>query len=138
VDYTVQYMSLEVCWDGLWTLSFGLSQFHGHGSWFASLQRACVSVFGRGEETSLSENRGKPSENPKLRSPGEIDAANLCSLQNSAMGTRRLAASMCSRYFSSAATSAPASSSSSAAASGNPHLPQITLLCKQFRLHGLR
>ena len=20
-------------WDGLWTLSFGLSQFHGHGSW---------------------------------------------------------------------------------------------------------
>ena len=27
------YMILEVCWDGLWTLSFGLSQFHGHGSW---------------------------------------------------------------------------------------------------------
>ena len=27
------YMNLEVCWDGLWTLSFGLSQFHGHGSW---------------------------------------------------------------------------------------------------------
>jgi hypothetical protein len=27
------YMSLEVFWDGLWTLSFGLSQFHGHGSW---------------------------------------------------------------------------------------------------------
>ena len=25
---------LEVCWDGgLWTLSFGLSQFQGHGSW---------------------------------------------------------------------------------------------------------
>jgi hypothetical protein len=24
---------LEVCWDGFWTLSFGLSQFHGHGSW---------------------------------------------------------------------------------------------------------
>ena len=24
---------LEVCWDALWTLSFGLSQFHGHGSW---------------------------------------------------------------------------------------------------------
>ena len=21
------------CWDGLWTLSLGLSQFHGHGSW---------------------------------------------------------------------------------------------------------
>ena len=27
------YMNWEVCWDGLWTLSFGLSQFHGHGSW---------------------------------------------------------------------------------------------------------
>ena len=26
-------MILEVCWDGLWTLSFRLSQFHGHGSW---------------------------------------------------------------------------------------------------------
>ena len=30
---TSHYMSLEVCWDGLWALSFGLSQFHGHGSW---------------------------------------------------------------------------------------------------------
>ena len=27
------YMILEVCWNGLWTRSFGLSQFHGHGSW---------------------------------------------------------------------------------------------------------
>ena len=27
------HMILEVSWDGLWTLSFGLSQFHGHGSW---------------------------------------------------------------------------------------------------------
>ena len=26
-------MILEVCWDGPWTLSFGLSQFNGHGSW---------------------------------------------------------------------------------------------------------
>jgi hypothetical protein len=26
-------MILEVCWDGFRTLSFGLSQFHGHGSW---------------------------------------------------------------------------------------------------------
>jgi hypothetical protein len=26
-------MILEVSWDGIWTLSFGLSQFHGHGSW---------------------------------------------------------------------------------------------------------
>ena len=27
------YVKLEVSWDGLWTLSSGLSQFHGHGSW---------------------------------------------------------------------------------------------------------
>ena len=27
------YMSLEVCWDSLWIVSFGLLQFHGHGSW---------------------------------------------------------------------------------------------------------
>ena len=26
-------MILEVCWDGLWTLSLGLSQCHGHSSW---------------------------------------------------------------------------------------------------------
>ena len=26
-------MILKVSWDGLSTLSFGLSQFHGHGSW---------------------------------------------------------------------------------------------------------
>ena len=26
-------MILKMSWDDLWTLSFGLSQFHGHGSW---------------------------------------------------------------------------------------------------------
>ena len=26
-------MILEVCWDSLWTLSFRLSEFQGHGSW---------------------------------------------------------------------------------------------------------
>ena len=26
-------MILEVSWDNLWTLSFGLSHLHGHGSW---------------------------------------------------------------------------------------------------------
>ena len=26
-------MIWEVCWDDLWTLSIGLSQFHGHSSW---------------------------------------------------------------------------------------------------------
>ena len=28
-----QYVILEVSRSGLWTCSFGLSQFHGHGSW---------------------------------------------------------------------------------------------------------
>ena len=27
------YTISEVCWDNLWTLSLGLSQVHGHGSW---------------------------------------------------------------------------------------------------------
>ena len=27
------HLILKVCWDSLYTLSFGLSQFHGHGSW---------------------------------------------------------------------------------------------------------
>ena len=27
------YMILEAFWDGLWTLSFGLEQFHGRGKW---------------------------------------------------------------------------------------------------------
>ena len=27
------YTILEVSWDGLWTLCFGLSQFHGHSYW---------------------------------------------------------------------------------------------------------
>ena len=46
---------LEVCWDGLWTLSFGLSQFHSHGSWLVcevalrlarNLNLFGVSIFG--------------------------------------------------------------------------------------------
>ena len=32
-------MNLEVSWDGLWTLCFGLSQFQGHSSWLV-----CVMV----------------------------------------------------------------------------------------------
>ena len=32
-DLWPHYMSFEVGWDGLWTLSFGLSPLHGHGSW---------------------------------------------------------------------------------------------------------
>ena len=30
---TSHYMILEVSWDGLWIVCFGLSKFHGHGSW---------------------------------------------------------------------------------------------------------
>ena len=33
VDPWPHYMTLEVPWDGFGTLSFGLSQFHGHGTW---------------------------------------------------------------------------------------------------------
>jgi hypothetical protein len=32
-DRLPHYMILEVSWDNLSRLSFGLSQFHGHGSW---------------------------------------------------------------------------------------------------------
>ena len=31
--FVTTYMNLEVSWEGLWTISFGLSQFHGHSSW---------------------------------------------------------------------------------------------------------
>ena len=34
-------MALEVCWDGLGTLSFGLSQFHGHGNWLVCEVALC-------------------------------------------------------------------------------------------------
>jgi hypothetical protein len=32
-DMWPHYMILKAPWDDLWTLSFGLSQFHSHGSW---------------------------------------------------------------------------------------------------------
>jgi hypothetical protein len=41
-------MILEVCWDGLWTLSFGLSQFHGHNSW-----RVCMKCHPQYEDLDL-------------------------------------------------------------------------------------
>jgi hypothetical protein len=43
------YMILEVYWDGLWTLSVGLSQFHGHGSWLV-----CDHALGATSNTRLS------------------------------------------------------------------------------------
>jgi hypothetical protein len=39
------YMTLEVCWDDLWTLSLGLSQFHGRNSWLlceVALTQLCI------------------------------------------------------------------------------------------------
>jgi hypothetical protein len=39
-------MILEVCWDDiLWTLSFGLSQFHGHGSWLLAFGPLTYTIF---------------------------------------------------------------------------------------------
>ena len=32
-DQWPHYMILDMPWDGLWTLSFGLPKFHGHNSW---------------------------------------------------------------------------------------------------------
>ena len=41
-------MILEVSWDGLWTLSFGLSQFHGRGSWVVCepILSICITLVG--------------------------------------------------------------------------------------------
>ena len=44
------YMILEVCWDSLGTLHFGLSQFHGHGAWLVfevTLRFTMVTALGR-------------------------------------------------------------------------------------------
>ena len=38
------YMILEASWDGLWTISFGLSESHGHGPWLmweVALRQGC-------------------------------------------------------------------------------------------------
>jgi hypothetical protein len=32
-----RYIILVACWEGLWTLSFGLSQFYGHNSWLCEV-----------------------------------------------------------------------------------------------------
>ena len=45
---SLTYMILEVCWDGLWTLSFGLSQFHGHDSWLLAHVWSGLSIIMRG------------------------------------------------------------------------------------------
>ena len=47
---TSHYMTLKVCWDGLQTLSFGLSQFHGHGS-----QLVCEAMIGENRQLVTNE-----------------------------------------------------------------------------------
>ena len=48
-------MMLEVCWDGLWTLSFGLSQVRGHGSWLMCEVALSYVMNGYEESTPLFE-----------------------------------------------------------------------------------
>ena len=44
-------MILEVCWDGLRTLSFKLSQVHGHGSWLVC--EVALTCFGDGMDICI-------------------------------------------------------------------------------------
>ena len=46
------YMILEVCWDGPWTLYFGLSQFPDHGFWLVC--EVTVNFFGHVKELHQS------------------------------------------------------------------------------------
>jgi hypothetical protein len=55
-------MILGMHWDGLWTLPFGLSQFHGHSSWLVC-------------EVALSWTIGFTRDS-YLRSASERDAEN--------------------------------------------------------------
>ena len=47
------YMILEVCWDGLWTLSYGLSQFHGRGSWLVCEEALSLTTPSEGRTSRL-------------------------------------------------------------------------------------
>ena len=49
-------MILEVSWDGLWTLPFELSQFHGHGhgSWLVC-EVALRAMFGENRQLVTDE-----------------------------------------------------------------------------------
>ena len=53
-------MILEVFWDGLWTLSFGLSQFDGHSSWLVCE----VALSARDHHTSSTLIGGKSGASP--------------------------------------------------------------------------
>jgi hypothetical protein len=64
-------MILKVCWDGLQTLSYGLSQFHGHGSWLVCEVVMCLLL---GHEASHRINFGGwPSFGDKLPRPLDLD-----------------------------------------------------------------
>ena len=56
------YMILEATWDGLWTLSFGLSKFHGHGSWLVCEVALIVRV-------ALHNTRTKCRDHENLKGP---------------------------------------------------------------------
>ena len=60
-------MILEVCWDGLGTLSFGLSQLHNHGSWLVC--EVALSIKSRNQQTCDSNNHLYKTENVELVSP---------------------------------------------------------------------
>jgi hypothetical protein len=59
-DLWPHYMVLEVSWDGLWTLSLGLSQSHGHGSWLVCE----VALRGRDQYSSSTLIGGKGRAGP--------------------------------------------------------------------------
>jgi hypothetical protein len=56
-------MIMEVCWHALWTLSFGLSQFYGHGSWLVCE----VALRARDHFTSSILVGGRGGAGPSLR-----------------------------------------------------------------------
>jgi hypothetical protein len=51
-------------WDGLWILSFGLSQFHGHGSWLV-----CEVVL---RATSKFTHKAKCHDDEIVRAPKKV------------------------------------------------------------------
>ena len=48
------YMIVEVSWDNLWTLSFGLSQSHGHGSWPMSEMALSIIMWGKAQAVPVT------------------------------------------------------------------------------------
>ena len=76
------YMILEVSLDGIWTLPFGLSQSHGHGSWLVcevalTLKPICLGDGMEAEKYLSAGGVGPPgvewngkSENRNLREGG--------------------------------------------------------------------